>query len=74
MEQSPRSTEFVALGHAGSGHYAGLETFPNPGVSHVERLVGERVNGPHSYCGHAPGQGPSPLNVPVIVDAIATVA
>ena len=31
-----RSTEFVALGHAGSDSYAGLETFPNPGVSHVE--------------------------------------
>jgi 7-cyano-7-deazaguanine reductase len=36
-----RSTEFVApgfvaLGHAGSEHCAGLETFPNPGVSHVE--------------------------------------
>jgi hypothetical protein len=30
------STEFVALGHAGSDHYAGLETFPNPGVSRVE--------------------------------------
>ena len=29
-------TEFVALGHAGSEHYAGLETFPNPGVSEVE--------------------------------------
>jgi 7-cyano-7-deazaguanine reductase len=29
-------TEFVALGHAGSEHYAGLETFPNPGVSLVE--------------------------------------
>lgn len=28
--------EFVALGHAGSGHYAGLETFPNPGVARVE--------------------------------------
>jgi len=27
---------FVALGHAGSEHYAGLETFPNPGVSQVE--------------------------------------
>ena len=34
MEQ--RSTEFVALGHAGSDSYAGLETFPNPGVSRVE--------------------------------------
>jgi 7-cyano-7-deazaguanine reductase len=31
-----RSSEFVALGHAGSEHYAGLETFANPGVSHVE--------------------------------------
>jgi 7-cyano-7-deazaguanine reductase len=31
-----RSGEFVALGHAGSEDYAGLETFPNPGVSHVE--------------------------------------
>jgi 7-cyano-7-deazaguanine reductase len=28
--------EFVALGHAGSEHYAGLETFPNPGVARVE--------------------------------------
>jgi 7-cyano-7-deazaguanine reductase len=36
MEATSRSTEFVALGHAGSEHYAGLETFPNPGVSHVE--------------------------------------
>jgi 7-cyano-7-deazaguanine reductase len=26
---------FVALGHAGSEHYAGLETFPNPGVASV---------------------------------------
>ena len=31
-----RSTDFVALGHAGSEHFAGLESFPNPGVSHVE--------------------------------------
>jgi 7-cyano-7-deazaguanine reductase len=28
-------TEFVALGHAGSEAYAGLETFPNPGVAEV---------------------------------------
>ena len=28
--------EFTALGHAGSKHYAGLETFPNPGVELVE--------------------------------------
>ncbi|HEY6054828.1 MAG TPA: preQ(1) synthase [Gaiellaceae bacterium] len=31
-----RTPEFVALGHAGSEHYAGLETFANPGVDHVE--------------------------------------
>jgi 7-cyano-7-deazaguanine reductase len=36
MEAGTRTTEFVALGHAGSEHYAGLETFPNPGVSKVE--------------------------------------
>ncbi|HEY6962506.1 MAG TPA: NADPH-dependent 7-cyano-7-deazaguanine reductase QueF [Gaiellaceae bacterium] len=28
--------QFVALGHAGSDAYAGLETFPNPGVERVE--------------------------------------
>jgi 7-cyano-7-deazaguanine reductase len=33
--------EFVALGHAGSEHYAGLESFPNPGVSHVEMVRDE---------------------------------
>jgi 7-cyano-7-deazaguanine reductase len=31
-----QAREFVALGHAGSEQYAGLETFPNPGVTHVE--------------------------------------
>ena len=36
MDASTRSTEFVALGHAGSSHYAGLETFPNPGASRVD--------------------------------------
>jgi 7-cyano-7-deazaguanine reductase len=35
--------EFVALGHAGSQHYAGLETFPNPGVSRVELRSDELV-------------------------------
>ena len=35
--------EFVALGHAGSEHYAGLETFPNPGVTHVEMTSDELV-------------------------------
>jgi 7-cyano-7-deazaguanine reductase len=28
--------QFVALGHAGSDAYAGLETFPNPGVRELE--------------------------------------
>ena len=28
--------DFVALGSRGSEVYAGLETFPNPGVSHVD--------------------------------------
>ena len=41
MERTARSTEFVALGHAGSEHYAGLETFPNPGVSRVEMTSDE---------------------------------
>jgi 7-cyano-7-deazaguanine reductase len=41
METTERSTEFVALGHAGSEHYAGLETFPNPGVVHVEMTSDE---------------------------------
>src|SRR3954447_4002165 len=33
--------EFVALGHAGSEHYAGLESFPNPGVTRVEMTSDE---------------------------------
>jgi 7-cyano-7-deazaguanine reductase len=41
MEGSSRSTEFVALGQPGSDRYAGLETFPNPGVSHVEMTSDE---------------------------------
>jgi 7-cyano-7-deazaguanine reductase len=36
VESGARSTEFVALGRPGSEDFAGLETFPNPGVSHVE--------------------------------------
>jgi 7-cyano-7-deazaguanine reductase len=28
--------QFVALGHAGSDAYVGLESFPNPGVERVE--------------------------------------
>jgi 7-cyano-7-deazaguanine reductase len=38
-----RSTDFVALGHPGSEHFAGLESFPNPGVSHVEMTSDELV-------------------------------
>lgn len=37
MEQ----TSFVALGHAGSDAYAGLEAFPNPGVASVELVSDE---------------------------------
>jgi 7-cyano-7-deazaguanine reductase len=33
--------EFVALGHAGSAAYAGLESFPNPGVARVELVSDE---------------------------------
>jgi 7-cyano-7-deazaguanine reductase len=36
-----RSGEFAALGDPSSEHYAGLETFPNPGVSHVEMTSDE---------------------------------
>ena len=43
MDPTARSTEFVALGHAGSDHYAGLETFANPGVSRVEMTSDELV-------------------------------
>jgi 7-cyano-7-deazaguanine reductase len=39
VEQPP--VDFVALGHAGSEHYAGLETFPNPGVARVEMTSDE---------------------------------
>ena len=34
-------TEFVALGSPGSEAYAGLETFPNPGVARVEMTSDE---------------------------------
>ena len=43
MDAPTRTTEFVALGHAGSEHYAGLEAFPNPGVSKVELTSDELV-------------------------------
>jgi 7-cyano-7-deazaguanine reductase len=43
MDTGTRTTELVALGQAGSEHYAGLETFPNPGVSYVEMTSDELV-------------------------------
>lgn len=33
---APESPHFEALGHTGSGHYAGLETFDNPGCAYVK--------------------------------------
>lgn len=39
--ERPSGPEFVALGQAGSEHYAGLETFANPGVSLVEMTSDE---------------------------------
>jgi hypothetical protein len=33
MDQARRSTEVVALGHPGSEHYGGLETFADLGVA-----------------------------------------
>jgi 7-cyano-7-deazaguanine reductase len=47
-EQQP---EFVALGHRGSEHYAGLETFPNPGVSLVE-LTSDELTSLGPITGH----------------------
>jgi 7-cyano-7-deazaguanine reductase len=41
MEGSTRETDFVALGKPGSEGFAGIETFPNPGVSHVEMTSDE---------------------------------
>ena len=39
--EGARPTDLVALGHSGSDHYVGLETFANPGVSHVEMTSDE---------------------------------
>ena len=36
MATTPRTTDLVALGHPGNEHYAGLETFANPGAADVE--------------------------------------
>jgi 7-cyano-7-deazaguanine reductase len=37
-----RTQDFVALGHAGSDAYVGLESFPNPGVT-VVRLTSDEL-------------------------------
>ena len=51
MEESSRSSDFVALGHPGSEHYGGLETFANPGVSQVEMTSDELAAGGHTPIG-----------------------
>jgi 7-cyano-7-deazaguanine reductase len=43
MGEMHRREEFEALGHSGSKHYVGLETFENPGVTHVELTSDELV-------------------------------
>jgi 7-cyano-7-deazaguanine reductase len=43
MDEARRREEFTALGHPGSKHYAGLETFENPGVTRVEMTSDELV-------------------------------
>ena len=43
MTETTRETEFVALGHAGSEHYARLETFPSPGIATVSMTSDELV-------------------------------
>ncbi|MEO5575312.1 MAG: 7-cyano-7-deazaguanine reductase, partial [Gaiellaceae bacterium] len=43
MEETTHTTEFVALGHAGSEHYAGLETFLSPGIATVSLTSDELV-------------------------------
>jgi 7-cyano-7-deazaguanine reductase len=43
MDEAGRSEEFAALGHSGSRHYVGLETFENPGVKRVRMTSDELV-------------------------------
>jgi 7-cyano-7-deazaguanine reductase len=42
--EASSSPEFESLGHAGLQHYAGLETFENPGVARVEMTSDELVS------------------------------
>ena len=41
MATTSRGSEFVALGQPGNDHYAGLESFANPGVADVELVSDE---------------------------------
>ena len=41
VSTTSRGSEFVALGHPGNDHYAGLESFANPGVAEVELVSDE---------------------------------
>src|SRR5580765_2747288 len=41
MATTSRDTDFVALGQPGNDHYAGLESFANPGVADVELVSDE---------------------------------
>ena len=43
MEGSARETDFVALGQPGNEAFAGIETFPNPGVAHVDMTSDELI-------------------------------
>lgn len=40
-QHSPDEPRFEALGHAGSVHYKGIETFPNPGCAVVNYVSDE---------------------------------
>jgi 7-cyano-7-deazaguanine reductase len=43
MDEAGPRDDFVALGHPGTAQYAGLETFENPGIAHVEMTSDELV-------------------------------
>jgi 7-cyano-7-deazaguanine reductase len=44
VDTAAPSGDFVALGRPGSEVFGGLETFPNPGVAHVEMTSDELVS------------------------------
>jgi 7-cyano-7-deazaguanine reductase len=43
VDRSAVTKEFTALSQAGSSAFAGIETFPNPGVSHVDMTSDELI-------------------------------